>query len=100
MRRVIVFSVIAALVLVSCGGGGGGGGGVNGVTGTQMGGSIQGTPLSLTTVVTTLAGTALSIGSTDDTGAAARFYSPYGITTDGVALYVADSVNNMIRVIK
>ncbi len=104
---------------------------------TQMGGSIQGNALSLTTVVTTLAssfnkpygittdgtnlyfadnsnhtihkivissgvvttlaGTAGSLGSTDATGASARFYQPYGITTDGTNLYVADERNNTIR---
>jgi sugar lactone lactonase YvrE len=47
--------------------------------------------------VTTLAGTAGLGGSTDGTGAAARFYLPYGITTDGTNLYVADSVNQLIR---
>ncbi len=50
-----------------------------------------------TGVVTTLAGTAGIIGHADGTGAAARFYSPSGITTDGTNLYVADSGNNMIR---
>ncbi|MDD5762115.1 MAG: hypothetical protein PHP88_06335, partial [bacterium] len=47
--------------------------------------------------VTTLAGTAGSSGSTDGTGTAARFYDPYGITTDGTYLYVVDSGNNTIR---
>ena len=48
--------------------------------------------------VTTLAGTAtLWGGFTDGTGAAAEFYYPYGITTDGVNLYVADSSNYSIR---
>ncbi len=50
-----------------------------------------------TGVVTTLAGTVGLSGSTDGTGAAARFYYPYGITTDGTHLYVADSENNTIR---
>ena len=97
MKRLIVLSVIAALVLVGCGGGDGGGVNGGGVTRTQMGGSIQGAPLALTAVVTTLAGTALSFGSTDATGAAARFYYPYGITTDGTNLYVADTTNHTIR---
>jgi sugar lactone lactonase YvrE len=48
-------------------------------------------------VVTTLAGTAGSWGSTDDTGNAARFYNPMGITTDGSNLYVADTYNRTIR---
>jgi hypothetical protein len=48
-------------------------------------------------VVTTLAGTAGTSGSTDGTGTAALFKNPYGITTDGTNLYVADSGNNAIR---
>lgn len=50
-----------------------------------------------TGTVTTLAGTAWASGSTDGAGAAARFYSPRGITTDGANLYVADTTNNTIR---
>ena len=48
-------------------------------------------------VVTTLAGTALSTGSTDGTGSAARFYHPEGITTDGTNLFVVDCSNSTIR---
>ena len=49
-------------------------------------------------VVTTLAGTAGSLGSADGTGAAARFYNPYGIAVDGSGnLYVADQSNHTIR---
>ena len=33
----------------------------------------------------------------EGTGAAAQFNSPYGITTDGTSLYVADSNNSTIR---
>ena len=49
-------------------------------------------------VVTTLAGTAGSLGSTDGTGAAARFYYPNGVAvdTDG-NVFVADSENYTIR---
>ncbi len=61
----------------------------------QMGGAIQGTALSLSTAVTTLAGS--SEGSTDATGTSARFYRPSGITTDGTNLYVADRYNHRIR---
>lgn len=50
-----------------------------------------------TGAVTTIAGTAGSSGSTDGTGAAARFSVPYGITTDGTNLYVADYANHTIR---
>jgi len=47
--------------------------------------------------VTTFAGTAGSTGSTDGTGAAARFFYPSGITSDGTNLYVADTYNHTIR---
>ena len=50
--------------------------------------------------VTTLAGLAGVSGSTDATGTAARFYYPYGITTDGTSLYVADTLNDTIRKIQ
>ncbi|MBI3582875.1 MAG: Ig-like domain-containing protein [Nitrospinae bacterium] len=64
---------------------------------TLMGGSMQGNSLNLTTAVTTLAGTALSSGSTDATGTSARFARPYHITTDGTNLFVADQTNHTIR---
>jgi hypothetical protein len=76
-------------VTVTCSTGGG--------SGYQMGGAIQGIPLSLSATVTTLAGTALSSGSADGTGAAARFNGPRGITTDGTNLYVTDTDNHTIR---
>ncbi|OIO55049.1 MAG: hypothetical protein COX57_01895 [Alphaproteobacteria bacterium CG_4_10_14_0_2_um_filter_63_37] len=50
-----------------------------------------------TTRVTTLAGTAGLSGSGDGVGAAARFNNPYGITTDGIDLYVSDYGNSTIR---
>jgi hypothetical protein len=50
-----------------------------------------------TGVVTTFVGTAGANGSADGTGAAARFNHPYGITTDGTNLYVADTNNSTIR---
>jgi len=65
-------------------------------TTTQMGGSIQGVELSLSTAVTTVAGTGSS-GSANGTGTSASFYSPGGITTDGTNLYVADIDNHLIR---
>jgi fibronectin type 3 domain-containing protein len=49
-----------------------------------------------TGVVTTLAGSG-SIGSADGTGTGASFNFPYGITTDGTNLYVADTNNHLIR---
>ncbi|MDO8263061.1 MAG: Ig-like domain-containing protein [Gallionella sp.] len=64
--------------------------------GTQMGGARQDVPLALTTAVTTLAGSGL-IGSVNGTGTAASFSNPRGITTDGVNLYVADTINHKIR---
>ena len=62
----------------------------------QMGGSSQGVELSLSTVVTTLAGTGSS-GSANGTGTSASFNYPMGITTDGTNLYVADYSNHLIR---
>ena len=62
----------------------------------QMGGSMQGGQLSLSTVVTTVAGTGSS-GSANGTGTSASFYLPRGITTDGTNLYVADYGNALIR---
>lgn len=46
--------------------------------------------------VSTLAGSG-SPGNTDAIGAAASFATPYGITTDGINLYVADTNNHEIR---
>ena len=65
----------------------------------QMGGSIQGAELSLSTVVTTLAGT-VDNGSANGTGTSASFNIPYVITTDGTNLYVADFDNHLIRQIE
>lgn len=48
-------------------------------------------------VVTTLAGTHGSSGSTDATGAAARFSSPTGLVFYAGNLYVTDTNNNRIR---
>ena len=58
-----------------------------------MGGVIQGTALSLSTVVTTLAGTARDSSGFIDatTGTNAKFNAPtWAMTTDGTNLYVAD----------
>ncbi|MDD5030653.1 MAG: hypothetical protein PHH58_14340, partial [Rhodoferax sp.] len=49
-----------------------------------------------TGAVTTLAGSGTA-GAADGTGSAASFNSPGGIATDGVNLYVSDSVNQKIR---
>jgi len=67
-----------------------------GVTILNSCGKVE-TGLSLSGATSTLAGAAGYSGATDGTGTAARFYDPYGITTDGTYLYVADSGNNTIR---
>jgi len=64
----------------------------------QMGGAMQGVELSLSTVVSRLAGG--STGSANGTGTSASFYNPKGITTDGTNLYVADYNNHLIRKIE
>lgn len=46
--------------------------------------------------VTTVAGSSTA-GSTDGAGSSARFSTPYGVTTDGRSLFVADYANNSIR---
>jgi hypothetical protein len=70
-------------------------------SGTQMGGSIQGTALNLTTEVTSFAGGATPfVGPMDGTGTSAWFFNPTAITTDGTHLYVADTSNNKIRKIE
>jgi len=49
-------------------------------------------------VVSTLAGSAGNVGSTDGNGAAARFWNPQGLAVDtGGNIYVADTGNNLIR---
>lgn len=47
--------------------------------------------------VTTIAGTPGQTGSTDGTGAAARFNSPGGIASDGTYLYIIDIQTNLVR---
>lgn len=51
-----------------------------------------------TGIVTTIAGSSSEAGAVDATvGTNARFYRPFGITTDGTNLYVADCGNHLIR---
>ena len=47
--------------------------------------------------ISTLAGTTSTTGSTDATGASARFNFPQGITIMGTNLYVSDTKNHTIR---
>ena len=48
--------------------------------------------------MTTVAGTAGLLGSTDGTGADARFNHPFGVAADAYGnLYVADQGNQAIR---
>ncbi len=51
-------------------------------------------------VVTTLAGATDSRGSSNGTGAAARFYNPAGTAVDAAGnVYVADTINDTIRMV-
>jgi hypothetical protein len=101
LKKYATFLVLGSFILFSaCGGGGGGSSGDPSstlpVSGTQMGGARQGTPLNLAAAVTTFAGSGTA-SAVDATGTAASFYLPSGITTDGTNLYVADSFNHKIR---
>jgi len=56
------------------------------------------TPVGTNWVVSTIAGSAGSIGSNDGTNSAAQFNGPSGIALDGATnLYVADKLNDTIR---
>ena len=59
-------------------------------------GTIQGTELTLSTNVTTAAGTG-SLGEVDATGTGASFDRTIELTTDGKYIYVCDDFNNKIR---
>ncbi|MDP2790128.1 MAG: hypothetical protein Q8O15_00050, partial [Rectinemataceae bacterium] len=65
------------------------------------GGSIQGQPVALSTMmVNTFAGTAGTAGAmsaVNAIGTAALFTNPYGVTTDGTNLYIADEGTHNIR---
>lgn len=50
-----------------------------------------------TAQVTTIGGTAGMWGFADGIGAAAQFHSPSYLTTDGVSLFITDSVNYTVR---
>jgi len=64
--------------------------------GVLIGGTIQNSPLNLTAVVSTFAGSQTA-GSADGTGNGAMFDHQTGITTDGYNLYISDYFNYKIR---
>lgn len=66
------------------------------VAGIQLGGARQGVVPALAGSVTTLAGAGVP-GNVNGTGSAVGFNAPRGITTDGLNLYIADSLNGLIR---
>lgn len=63
----------------------------------QMGGGLQGRPLEIPQTVSTVAGTLKDSGSADGSGGIAKFNFPFGITTDGNNLFVADRDSHTIR---
>lgn len=56
--------------------------------------------ISSSGVVTTLAGSVGIAGSNDGNGKDANFWSPHGITNDGINIYVAGYTKHTIRNIK
>ncbi len=94
---------VSMLLLAACGGGGGGGGGGSSGSGggaptpVQMGGAIQGVPLTLAGTTSTLAGAA--VGS-DGCRSTANYYHPARVVSDGTSVYVADASNHTIRVFR
>ena len=54
-------------------------------------------PSALANTPSTLAGGANVTGLTNGDGTAARFYSPAGLVMGGTTLYVADTLNNVLR---
>ncbi|HEY6873959.1 MAG TPA: hypothetical protein VI298_14635 [Geobacteraceae bacterium] len=93
-----IMTLIITVLIAGCGGSGGStnGGGTVPTPTVQMGGAIQGRALSVSGVVTTLAGTKGTYGSSDGIGVAASL-CPEGLTTDGRNLFVADGANFTIR---
>lgn len=61
------------------------------------GGALQGASLTLGGNVITYAGSSGLTGLVDGVGTAAKFSLPFGLTTDGSNVYVADYSNNVIR---
>jgi len=68
------------------------------VTNSSIGTIIRVT-LPAPTATDTIAGTG-TLGYKDGTAGAAQFRSPYGITTDGINLYIVDTGNSSIRKIQ
>jgi len=63
-----------------------------------MGGSLQGNPLSLSTVVSTVSGTLGTSGSVNSDLTSSTFCFPWGITTKGSEIfYLTDAGRNLIR---
>ena len=56
-------------------------------------------PSALANTPSTLAGGANVTGLTNGDGTAARFYSPAGLVMGGTTLYVADTLNNVLRTV-
>ncbi len=69
----------------------------NAVTGTQMGGARQGSPLTLTGAVTTVAGSGAAVAQSGIGKLAAFRYSLFGVTTDGVNLYLTEPTSYKIH---
>ena len=106
--RCLLF-VIVALAVSACGSSGGGGGGGSSILGLTL--STDGNTLYLanadkhviqsvnlaTLAVSTYAGGANASGTTNGTGAAARFYGPFALVNVGGTLFVADTFNHGIR---
>jgi len=61
-------------------------------------GTIRQIDLS-TSLVSTVAGSAGTVGYADGSGASARFNNPYGIASYSGTLYVADALNHVIRTV-
>lgn len=56
-------------------------------------------PTAETPTATVVAGTLskTNVDSTDGSGTSAKFYRPFGITTDGIDLYVSDQAAHLVR---
>lgn len=76
-------AAVTVLALAGCGGGGGGGG-----SGSGNGGGTSGVTLS--GLVSTFSGSALTPGIVDGASSVARFSNPAYIATDGTYLYLTD----------